>query len=81
MPLYYFNVRNGADLSRDHEGSELSGAAAALIEVREMARDLVIDDLKQRVRVSDSVIEVTDQDGLAVGALRVRDVLDGDPRA
>jgi hypothetical protein len=75
--MYYFNVRNGAIYTADGEGSAHSSLSAALLDVREMARDMAIDDLRQGVRISDSVIEVTDSDGAGVGAMRVRDILEG----
>ena len=78
MPMFYFNVRNGAIYTPDGEGSTHSDLITALQDVREMARDMAIDDLRHGVRISDSVIEVTDGDGLNVGSLRVRDVLEGD---
>ena len=75
--MYYFNVRNGAVFTPDGEGSNHADLGAAMIDVREMARDMAIDDLRQGVRVSDSVIEITDREGLGVGFMRVRDILDG----
>lgn len=75
--MYYFNVRNGAVFTPDGEGTVHADLSAAMTDVREMARDMAIDDLRHGVRVSDSVIEVTDQDGLGVGSLRVRDILEG----
>jgi hypothetical protein len=75
--MYYFNVRNGAVYTPDGEGSDHADLGAAMMDVREMARDMAIDDLRQGVRVSDSVIEVTDHEGLGVGSMRVRDILEG----
>jgi hypothetical protein len=75
--MYYFNVRNGAVFTPDGEGTSHADLSAAMTDVREMARDMAIDDLRQGVRVSDSVIEVTDQEGLGVGSMRVRDILEG----
>ena len=75
--MYYFNVRNGAVFTPDGEGSDHADLGAAMTDVREMARDMAMDDLRQGVRVSDSVIEVTDHEGLDVGSMRVRDILEG----
>jgi uncharacterized protein YnzC (UPF0291/DUF896 family) len=75
--MYYFNVRNGGIYTPDGEGSAHNSLSSALLEVREMARDMAIDDLRQGVRISDSVIEITDSDGSDVGSMRVRDILEG----
>ena len=74
--MYYFNVRNGAVYTADGEGSAHPDLSSALVDVREMARDMAIDDLRQGVRISDSVIEVTDARGVGVGSMRVRDILE-----
>ena len=75
--MYYLDVRNGAVFTPDGEGSTHADLSAAMTDVREMARDMAIDDLRQGVRVSDSVIEITDHAGVGVGSMRVRDILEG----
>jgi hypothetical protein len=43
---YFFNVRDGENISRDPEGSELPDSVAARFEARVIARDMMIERLK-----------------------------------
>ena len=45
--MYYFNVRNGAVYTPDCEGTSHADLSAAMRDVRDMARDMAIDDLRQ----------------------------------
>jgi hypothetical protein len=75
--MFYFHVHGGDTIVRDQEGSELPDAVSALSNVRDIARGLAIEDLQQGLPVNDYRIEITDSHGLAVGTMRVREVLDG----
>jgi hypothetical protein len=75
MPLYFFHVRLGELFAPDPEGTELTDFPAALAEARNMARDLAIEDLKDRQDIADRSIEIIDNHGDTVGMLRARDIL------
>ncbi len=60
MPLYFFHLRNGADLMLDDEGRDLEGpaevAAIALLEARSLMSQDVLNgeiSLNQRLDVED----------------------------
>ena len=66
MPIYYFNSRNGDELSADEEGTELS----TMDDVQDEAAYALSDMLRDEVRVTNGnplarhlTIEVRDGDG------------------
>ena len=65
MPLYYFHLRDGADVLLDPEGRELNGAEAiskaALVEARSIISDDALGGrilLNQHIDVEDASGEV-----------------------
>jgi hypothetical protein len=76
MPIFYFNIRDGADSALDPEGSELPSLASALREAREAARELLVDDIKAGRNTGGKFIEMADQHGTVVGTVILRDLLE-----
>ena len=74
MPLFYFHLRDGADVLLDPDGRELDQsaiAAAALAEARAM---IAADVLEGRVRL-DQQIEVLDSAGTVIHRLPFEDAV------
>jgi hypothetical protein len=71
---YYFHVRDGECLIPDREGSELPNLNAARDEAWLSARDFAIDSLRGGAAVNGRQIEITDEAGLVLATLPVRDV-------
>jgi hypothetical protein len=63
MPMYYLHIRNGDQLERDPDGTELPDIDAALAEARKVARELAAE-----IPAYDgsTVIEIADEDGQAL---------------
>jgi hypothetical protein len=60
MPLFYFNIRNGSDLERDPDGTELPNLASAHAEALVVSRELAgaIPEFND-----DTLIEIADEAG------------------
>ena len=75
MSLYYFHLRDGADVLLDPEGRELDGgdaiADAALLE----ARGILSDDAQKGQLMLDQVIDVEDSAGRIVHRLQFADAI------
>jgi hypothetical protein len=77
MPIFFFNVRDQATLLQDKEGSDLVDLNAALTEARESAREIAADCLRAKVPIDGRKIEIMNSDGVLIGSVTVRDVVDG----
>jgi hypothetical protein len=75
MPRFYFNVRDGADLSRDEEGQELPSAEAARVEAISANREMLGERLLHGGSLNHRQIEITDETGHVVDVVTSNDVL------
>ena len=75
MPRFFFNVRDGADLSRDCEGQELANAEAARREAVNAGREMLGERLLHGGALNHRQIEITDETGHVVDMLTVSDVI------
>lgn len=75
MPVFYFDVRDGEDVSHDPEGTELPDLNAALAEAECVARDLAIEALKRCAKVDGCQIEILDADKQRRAVFLVREVV------
>ena len=75
MPRYYFHIRDGQDLVQDEEGSEVADLEAAKSEARDSARDLAIDEIRNKRPVDGRKVEIADGDGQTLAVVAVRDVV------
>ena len=76
MPRYFFNVRQGASVVPDSEGSELSDLATAEFEARLTARDLALEYIKAGCPVDGREIEILDERGTLIESIKVRSIVD-----
>jgi hypothetical protein len=76
MPRYYFHVRDGAELIRDEEGTELADPEAARAEALASARDLALDEIRSQHRVDGRQIEIASEFGDTIGTVAVRASVD-----
>ena len=76
MPRYYFHIRDGKELIRDDEGTELPDPEAAHAEALASARDLAMDEIRSHRRVDGRVIEITSEFGDTIEKLAVREGID-----
>jgi hypothetical protein len=72
---YFFNVKDGDRVAKDSEGSELADSVAAKMEARMIARDMMIECMKEGRKLDGQQIEIADERGDVVETLRVRDVV------
>lgn len=75
MPLYYFHVREGAELSRDVEGQNLPDAEAARREAISTAREILGEKLLHGGSLDHRTIEIADETGRVVDVVSANDVL------
>jgi hypothetical protein len=75
MPLFFLNVRDGASLVRDPEGSEFADLEAARAEALASARDLVGDNLKNDQVQDNRQYEITDEAGQVLATVPLMDAL------
>ena len=76
MPLYYFHIRDGDELIRDEEGTELPDPAAAKVEALANARDLAVDEIRSECRVDGRLIEIVSEFGSTIAIIPVRASID-----
>jgi hypothetical protein len=65
MPVYHFNVRDGANIP-DPDGTELPDLRAARVEAVKLAGRLLMDEPDTFWEGSDWHLEVTDDSGIAL---------------
>lgn len=75
MARYFLHIHHGDVLIADPEGGEFVDEAAALVEARSAARDLVINAIRTGRLIDDSRIEVWNAGRKPVGVVRLVDVL------
>lgn len=75
MTRYFFHIRDGEELIGDEEGVELRNEEAARGEADRAARDLLIDQIKQRRPLDHRRFEVWDEDGVPLFILPIRSVI------
>lgn len=79
VPRYYFHVFNAVEVS-DDEGQPFADLAAAKVQARETAAELICEELKAGRRIHpDHRIEVVDEKGQVVHVLRFGDLIVGGP--
>lgn len=80
MPRFFFHVREGADLSRDREGQDLSDTEAARREAVNSGREMLGEKLLHGGSLHSREIEIADETGRVVEVVNERDVLFRDGR-
>ena len=75
MARYFFNIRDGADLTRDEEGQELPDAQAAHQEAICASREMLGERLLHGGPLNHRQIEITDETGQVVEVISSKDVL------
>ncbi len=75
MPRYYFNVRDGSDVSRDQEGQSLPDAEAARREAISTNREMLGERLLHGGSLNHRQIEITDETGHVVDVIGAHEVL------
>ena len=75
MPRYYFHVREGSDISRDHEGQELPNVQAARREAIAAGREILGEKLLHGGSLNSRTIEIADETGRVVDTVSADDVL------
>jgi hypothetical protein len=75
MPRFFFNVRDGADLSRDLEGQEFADTAAAHREAVNSNREMLGERLLHGGPINHRQIEIADESGHIVDTVGVEEVL------
>lgn len=75
MPRFFFNVRDGADVSRDCEGQEFANAQAARREAVSAGREMLGDRLLHGGSLNHRQIEIADETGHVVDVVTMSDIL------
>jgi hypothetical protein len=75
MPRFFFNIRDGADLSRDREGQDCPNAEAARREAVNSAREMLGERLLHGGSLNHRQIEITDMTGHIVDVVTISDVV------
>jgi hypothetical protein len=75
MPRFFFNVRDGAGLSRDLEGQELADTAAARREAVNSNREMLGERLLHGGPIDHRQIEIADESGRIVDTIGAEEVL------
>ena len=75
MPRYYFHIRDENGFIEDDEGTEAPDLENAKSEARASARDLAIDEIRNKRPVDGRKVEVADEDGKTLAVIAVRDVV------
>ena len=60
---YYFHIKDGADLIRDQEGTELATADAARVQALRSARELWADAIKSGKPLGADAVIIADEQG------------------
>jgi predicted dinucleotide-binding enzyme len=63
MILFFFHVRDGADVIRDEEGTFLASADEARAQVLQSAREICADAIKAGRDLSADAVEIADVEG------------------
>jgi len=69
MPRYFFNVRDGAELSQDCEGQELPSLDAARLEAANSARELIGEQILHGGALEGRSIEIADDGGAVLAVI------------
>lgn len=75
MSIFFFHVRDGDVLVRDHKGTELEDADAVRFQARCVARDLLAQAICADMKINGREIVVENEQGIDLLHLPVRDVL------
>ena len=75
MPRFFFNVRDGADVSQDREGQEFANMEAARREAINVNREMLGERLLHGGSLNHRQIEITDETGHVLDVVSARDVL------
>jgi hypothetical protein len=63
MARYYFHIKDGADLIKDQEGTELATADAARVQALRSARELWADAIKSGKPLGADAVIIADELG------------------
>jgi hypothetical protein len=75
MPRFFLHLKRGAQLIRDHEGSELKNAEAAHTEAIQAAREICADAVKEGRQVMADALIIVDEAGGQVRFLPMTEIL------
>jgi hypothetical protein len=70
MPRYYFNIGNGDEFKKDARGVELLDLGTVRRAALAKARKMLAVSSRQRQRLAQAEVEITDEGGVIVEALR-----------
>lgn len=76
MSLFFFHLHEGSTIDVDTVGVELADVVSARREANIALREMVAEDMVQGLCVRALKFEICDNDGLLVGTVSFRDVLD-----
>ena len=66
---YHFNLREGAEIIPDKEGSEFASFAAARAEARASLLDIVGDDIRSGQPATNWRVEIADREGKVIDTI------------
>ena len=80
MARYYFHIKDGADLIRDPEGTELSTADEARSQALKSARELWSDAIKSGRNLGADAVVIADEGGQTLTFVPMAEALPKRPR-
>jgi hypothetical protein len=69
---YHFNIRDGAAVIPDEEGSEFATLKAARAEARASVRDLAIEDIRNGRPVQAWQIDISNREGTVLDSISLQ---------
>jgi uncharacterized protein YabE (DUF348 family) len=75
MPKYFFNIREGDELSKDEEGAEFPDDESARAEGEAGAREVLAEIITENGTADSRVMEVTDEAGTVVAEIPYKSLL------
>lgn len=75
MPRYFFHIRDHGGVALDEEGGEFPDLAAARVEARASARDVLAARPKTQTSDNGQRVEMTDESGRVLETLLVTSAL------
>jgi hypothetical protein len=80
MARYYFHIKDGADLIKDQEGTELATPDAARVQALRSARELWADAIKSGKPLGADALIVADEQGETFTFVPMNEALPKRPR-
>jgi len=77
MPRFFFDLNDGAEVTEDVDGVDLTNVEVAIAEAVQGARDLVAHGIMENEDVSGQSFRIRDNDGNTVARVVFREALPG----